>query len=179
MLDFLGIIILLLFFIRGYMKGVIVAVFSLLSILLGIICSLKLSGMLASYLLEKGWVNSGWAQAVSYAILFTVVLLVVRLIAKAIKSSMQLVMLGWADGFIGGLLYAFTAAVIWSSALWVGDKMHLINESTKLQSKTYEYFIVLAPWVVAHIGVLLPFAKDAFSELGYFFDKVNSHVPAP
>lgn len=176
MLDFTGIILVLIFFIRGYMKGIIVAVFSCVSIALGIICSLKLSGLLAQYLLEKGWVNAGWAQIISYAILFTTVMLLVRWVAAALKSSLKLVMLGWADGVFGGLLYAFTAALIWSAALWLGDQMHLISDETKTASRTYEYFIKLAPWVYAHVGAVIPFAKDVFTELELLFEKLNEHV---
>lgn len=176
MLDFTGIILILIFFIRGYMKGIIVAVFYFISILLGIICSLKMSGLLAAYLLEKGWVNGGWAQIISYAILFTAIMLLVRWVAAALKSSLRLVMLGWADGVFGGLLYAFTAALIWSSLLWLGDKVHLISPEAKLSSKTYEYFIGLAPWVYERVGLLLPFAKNVFAELELFFEKLNEHV---
>lgn len=39
-LDVIGIILIVLFFIRGYMKGLIVALFSVLAILLGIVCVL-------------------------------------------------------------------------------------------------------------------------------------------
>ncbi len=129
--------------------------------------------MLANYLLEKGWVSSGWAQLISYAIIFTAVLLFIRMLAKFIKSAMNVVMLGWADGFVGGLLYAFGAALIWSSLLWIGDRMHLISAEAKSNSKTYEYFIVLAPWVYAHLGVAIPFAKNVFNELSSFFEKID------
>jgi len=177
MLDFIGILLLLVFFIRGYMKGIIVAVFSCVAILLGIICSLKLSGLLAAYLLEKGWAGSGWAQLISYVLLFTAVMLIVRWVASALKSSLRLVMLGWADGVFGGLLYAFMAVLIWSSLLWLGDQLHLISPETKLHSQTYSYFIGIAPWVYERVGLLLPFAKNVFTELELFFEKLNQVFP--
>jgi len=173
MLDFIGIILIIIFFIRGYMKGIIVAVFSVLAILLGVICSLKLSGRLANFLLEKGWVNSGWAQILSYAILFTTVMIVVRLLAKTFKSSLRLVMLGWADGLLGGVLYAFAAAICWSVALWLATQIHLLSPKSIADSKTYPYLISFAPKVFNWIGKLLPFAKGLFSELSAFFDKIH------
>lgn len=167
----------LLFFIRGYMKGIIVAVFAVLSILLGIICALKLSGVLASWLLELHLVNSGWGQLISYAILFIGVVLIVRLIARAIQSTLHLAMLGWLNGLIGGLLYAFLAAVVFSSVLWISNQMHLLSPETIAYSKTYVYIAPLAPWVFDHIGTLLPFAKNVFSDLQHFFDHVNQQLP--
>lgn len=176
-LDFIGITIIIIFFIQGYRKGMIVAVFSVLSILLGMLCALKLSGLLGTWLLEKGWVTSGWAQVLSYAILFIGVVILVRLLAKAIQSTLNLAMLGWLNGLVGGVLYAFAAAVVWSSLLWIGNQMQMMAPETIAASKTYKYLEPLAPWVYHHIGKLLPFAKDVFSDLHEFFDQVNVVIP--
>ena len=176
-LDFIGITIIIIFFIRGYMKGIIVAVFSVLAVLLGIICALKLSGWLAQWLLEKGWVTSGWGQLISYAILFIGVMLLVRLVANLITKTLQVAMLGWVNGIIGGLLYAFMGAVIWSSLLWIVNQMHLISPETIAYSKTYKYLEPLAPWVFEPIGKLMPFARDVFSNLEQFFNNVNHNLP--
>ena len=176
-IDFIGLTLVLIFFIRGYMKGIIVAVFSVIAILLGIICALKLSGWLANWLLDHNLVASGWAQLISYAILFFGVLLLVRLVAKALESIAQLAMLGWINGVIGGMLYGFMALVVWSSLLWIGNQMHFISPETKVYSKTYVYIEPLAPWVFNHIGRLLPFAKDVFGDLALFFGEVNQNLP--
>jgi membrane protein required for colicin V production len=176
-LDLIGIILILLFFIRGYMKGFIIAAFSLLAILLGIICALKLSHILAKYLFDKGIITSGWGQLISYIILFIGVVLIVRLIAKALETTAKAAMLGWVDKGIGGLLYAFLAAVVWSSILWISNQMHLISPETIAYSKTYKYLSPLAPWVFKHIGALLPFAKNVFGDLQHFFEHVNQKLP--
>lgn len=177
MLDFIGITIIIIFFIRGYMKGIIVAVFSVLAVILGIVCALQLSGILAEWLLAKGWVTSGWGQLISYAILFIGVMLLVRLIAKLITKTLQVAMLGWLNGIVGGLLYAFMGAVIWSSLLWITNQMHLISPETIASSKTYKYLEPLAPWVFDQVGKLLPFAKHVFENLERFFDNVNHNLP--
>ena len=101
-LDIIGVTLIIVFFIRGYMKGIIVAVFSVLAITLGIICSLKLSEKLASFLYEKGWVTSGWAQLVSYVLLFVAIVLIVRVVAKAIETSAKALMMGCINSGIGG-----------------------------------------------------------------------------
>jgi membrane protein required for colicin V production len=172
-LDLIGITLLIIFFIRGYMKGLIVAAFSVLAVLLGAICALKLSELFASWLKEEGIITSGWAQLLSYVILFVGVMLLVRLIGKAIESSLEAVMLGLANKIIGGLLYVGITAVVWSTLLWIGTKMMLISPETIASSKTYEYFEPIAPWTYDRMGQLLPFAKDVFSDLSEFFDGIN------
>lgn len=176
-LDIIGIILIILFFIRGYMKGLIVAAFSMLAILLGILCALKFSQMLSAWLLEKGYVSSGWVQIVSYVVLFIGVVLIVRLIAKLIEKAVEGMMLGMVNKLIGGLLYAFLGAVIWSSFLWIGYHMHIITPETIADSKTCSWLSKLAPWIFEQAGKLIPFVKDTFEKLEHFFDTVNQKPP--
>ena len=176
-LDVAGLIVILLFFIRGYMKGIIVAAFSVLAILLGIVCALKLSQTLAAWMLEHGYATSGWAPLISYVVLFTVIVLVVRLIAKMIQKAVEGMMLGAVNKIAGGALYAFLGTVLWSSALWIGSRMHMIPQETIDASKTYTVLSAVAPWFFGVAGHLLPFAKDTFSNLQHFFDTVNQKIP--
>jgi len=175
-LDITGIILILLFFIRGYMKGFVVAAFSVLAILLGILCALKLSQTFAAWMLAHGYISSGWAQIISYAILFIGVVLIVRLVAKLIEKALQGMMLGMVNKLIGGLLYAFLGAVLWSSCLWIGARMHLMAPETIAASKTYATLSALAPWFFDQAGKLLPFARDTFDKLDHFFDTVNQQT---
>jgi membrane protein required for colicin V production len=176
-LDVIGIAIIILFFIRGYMKGFIIAAFSVLAILLGIICSLKLSHKLADYLLCKGWVTSGWSQVISYVVLFIGVVLVVRAIANAIEAALKLAMLGMVNRLVGGILYLFLAAIVWSIFLWIFNQLHVIKPETIAASKTYSWFAPIAPWVFEHIGKVWPFAKNIFADLQHFFGNVNKTLP--
>lgn len=155
------------------MKGIIVAAFSVLAIVLGIICALKLSETLASYLLEKEYVSTGWAQLVSYSILFIGVVVLVRLVAKAIQASAEAVLLGWVNKSLGGLLYAFIAVMAWSTLLWLGDKMKLVQPETIAKSKTYEYVAPVSPWMADKVGIIWPMAQEVYGELETYFDKVN------
>lgn len=180
-LDVVGIILIVLFFIRGYLKGIIVAAFSVLAILLGILCALKFSQMLSAWMLEKGYVASGWVQLISYVVLFLGVFLLVRLLARLIQKSAEGMMLGFVNKLIGGLLYAFLGAVLWSSLLWIGGKLHIISPETIAASKTWPWLSQLAPWFFEQAGKVLPFVRDTFSKLEHFFDTVNQtpgHVGA-
>lgn len=176
MLDIIGIALIVLFFVRGYMKGIIVAAFSILAIILGIVCSLKLSERFATFLSDQHIITSGWCQLVSYIAIFIGIVFIVRLIAKAIESSLEMAMLGWVNRGIGGLLYAFMISVVWSTFLWIGTKMHIINETTIMSSKTYPYLSQLTPWLFQRIGKLWPMVTDIFHDLELFFGKVNTHV---
>lgn len=173
-LDAAGVIIILVFFIRGYMKGLILAAFSVIAILLGILCALKLSQSFASWLLANDYVSTPWAQVVSYIVLFIGVVLLVRLIGKMVEKAAEGLLLGTVNKLLGGLLYAFLGAVVWSSLLWIGGRAHIIPEKTMNESVTYASLSALAPWFFEVAGSLLPFVKDTFARLAHLFDTINA-----
>src|ERR1043166_7953936 len=125
-LDAIGIIIIILFFIRGYSRGFIVAIFSVIAILLGSICALKLSHVFAAWMLEKGYATSAWVMLIAYIVLFVGVVMLVRLVAKLIEKVAEGLMLGFINRLIGGGLYAFLGALVWSIFLWLAAHIQLI-----------------------------------------------------
>ena len=175
-LDVTGIIILILFFIRGYMRGIILAAFSVIAILLGALCALKLSQTFSAWLLAKGYITSGWAQVVSYVVLFVAVVLVVRLIANLIQKAIEGLMLGVVNKLIGGLLFAGLGLILWSSILWIGTRMHIITHETIVASRTYPWVSGIAPWFWDQAAKLIPFLKNTFAGLERFFDTVNKNA---
>src|SRR5690606_29217568 len=132
---------------------------------------------LSTYLRNEGIITSGWAPIVSYLILFIGIILLVNLVARAIEKLMQAVMLGWVNRSIGGILFAFLAAVLWSSLLWLGNQMRLFSEETLAASKTYWIFEHLAPWFFDMLGLLWPMASDVFADLQEFFTGMNDKLP--
>lgn len=176
-IDLIAITLAILLFLRGYSRGIIVAICSVLAVLLGITCALSLSARLSNFLLEKDWVSSSLAPIISYAILFLAVLWLVRLLAKLVDGFTSSIMLGWVNKSIGGLLYIALGMVLYSSVLWLCDAAHLIAPETIVKSQTYAYIAPMAPWVFAHIGQVIPFAKGTFNEMRHFFDGVNQQLP--
>ncbi|MBC7555024.1 MAG: CvpA family protein [Taibaiella sp.] len=178
-IDITGLIVLSLFFIRGYSKGLIVAAFSVIAILLGLLCALKLSQSFAAWLLLKGYTTTAWAPAISYVLLFTGVVLGVRLLGKLLQRVVEGVMLGMVNKLAGGVLYAFAGAVFFSSVLWISARMNMLSPELIATSKTYIFFSAIAPWFFSVAGTLLPFAKDVFNNLQHFFDVVAEKAAAP
>jgi len=173
-LDIITLVLLIVFFVRGFMKGIIVAAFSVISILLGLLVALKLSQAFASWLLAHDYVSSGWAQVIAYIVLFIGVVMLVRLIARMIEKAAEGLMLGTINKLLGALLYVFLGAVIWSSLLWLGASAQIIPAQTIAESRSYGMLSGLAPWFFGIAGHLLPFVQDTFANLSQFFDTVNA-----
>ncbi|MFA6150682.1 MAG: CvpA family protein [Chitinophagaceae bacterium] len=176
-IDIIALILLILLFVRGYKKGIIVALCSVIAVLLGLTCALALSAKLAVYMQDKGYASSAWAPILSYVILFIGVVWLVRLLAKLIDGFTSTILLGWVNKSIGGILYAALGMVIYSSLLWLANYAHLISPETIVASKTYKHLEPIAPWTFEHMGKVLPFAKDSFTDMREFFDGVNQKLP--
>jgi membrane protein required for colicin V production len=176
-LDIAGIALIVLLFIRGYRKGFIVAVFSMLAVLLGIVCALKLSHRLAEFLAVNNIITASWGLVVSYLVLFLGALWLVRLGADFIERTLKALALGFVNKLSGGILYAASGVILWSACIWLANQAHFFSPELLTYSRTYPYFVPIAPWAFDGIGTILPLAKDLFSDLERFFSGINHKLP--
>lgn|SRR5690606_22785791 len=178
MLDLITIILMLLFAIRGWTKGIMMAFFSIIAVLVAVFCCLKLSTDLSVWLLEKGWVTKQWVLPVTYVLLFLGIMAAVRMLGKAISSTLSFFALGWLNKLLGAIVYAAIAMIIWSSLLWLGDQIKIIPETTRNESRLYPYLMNLIPELSAWLGKLIPLLKDLFPAMEEYFDQTNSLLKA-
>lgn len=168
----LGIILLLAIF-KGWTKGLIVGLFSLLALILGAAAALKLSGTFALYMQgEVGHPSPLW-PVVAFVLIFLVVALLVRLIARALEKMLQLAMLGWFNRLCGVVLYAATYIVLFSIAIWLANQLYLISPSMKTDSRTYSWIAPIGPKAISWIGNLIPWFADIFHQLELFFQNIS------
>ena len=170
-LDIIGILFVVFYFIRGYSKGLIVSVFSMLSLLLGIVVAMSLSHPFSEWMISKDLLAPGRARLVAYIVLFVVVVVLVRVLANILQHTAKSLMLGGVNMFLGGFFYAFLGAVLWSIILWIGVRVHFISQSNIAASKTYGMVSNLAPWFFNSASKVLPFAADAYSNFDNFLRK--------
>jgi membrane protein required for colicin V production len=169
-IDVFYLICLVLFLYRGYKKGVIVALFAVVSIIIGIFCALKFSNLMAGWLFKDASKSSAWVPVLSYIVVFALTVWLVRWGAKAMDKMLNAVFLGWMNRLSGALLYGFLLTLIFSTFLWLINGVGMIEINTQNESHCYHFLIAFAPRIFSLIGNLLPFMKNAFHDLAAFFD---------
>ena len=97
LIDFTFAALLILAIIKGYQKGLILAAFSIIAFIIGLAAALKLSTAVAAYLKDSISVSAKWMPFIAFALVFFVVVILVRLGAKLIEKTFQGVMLGWLN----------------------------------------------------------------------------------
>lgn len=163
--------------IKGLRQGLIVALFSLLGWMIGLAAAMKLSAVTAVYLEQSLNISSRWTPALSFAAVFSIVMLLVRLGAGILQKTIELGMMGWTNRIGGIILYVLLYAIIFSIILFYAEQLKLINDETISSSRSYAVIKPLGPLVIDGIGTVIPVFKGMFAELKTFLKALPSVYP--
>ena len=177
LVDLLFCILILLAIWRGYRQGLILGLFSLLAVFVGLAAAIKLSVLAASYLERSGKISGPWLPVLSFFLVFILVLILVWLAAKAIESSIKLVMLGWLNRLGGILCFIILYTLTFSIFLFYAEKMKWVGDETINDSRLYSFIAPWGPRSIEWLGQLLPWFKDMFHQLEDFFEKLSHQLP--
>lgn len=172
----LGIIILIAIF-KGYQRGLIIGLFSLVSVIIGLAAAMKLSTVVAGYIGEAVNVSDEWLPVISFAIVFIVVVLLIRLGANAIERTVEVVMLGWLNKLGGIIFYVAIYTVVFSVLLFYAEQVNLVRPETIEKSISYSFVQPWGPRVINSVGSIVPLFRDMFAELELFFENVSKEIP--
>lgn len=173
LLDIIAVILLIVASFKGLRKGFVVAIFSFLAYVIGLAAALKLSALMARYIGDNIEISQRWLPFLAFFLVFIIVVLLVRLGAKAIESAMRVLLLGWLNRIGGVILYILIYFFIYSILLFYATQLHLLKTETIQASATYNFIEPLAPKLLNGLGAIIPFFKNLFGELLQFFDKVK------
>ncbi len=171
-LDLVLIIILILAIVKGYQRGLIVGVFSFVAIIIGLAAAMKLSTVVAGYIGQAIKVSDEWLPVISFAVVFILVVLLIRLGANMIQKTVEISMLGWVNRLGGILFYITIYGMVYSIVLFYAEQLKLLQPDTIEKSATYSYIQPLGPKVINGFGSVVPVFKGMFTELQSFFDGV-------
>lgn len=176
LIDFVLAVLLIIAIFKGYQKGLIIGVFSVIAFVVGLAAALKLSTVVAERLQDSVTVSAKWLPFIAFALVFLVVLLLVRLGAKLVEKTFQVALLGWVNRLGGILLYTALYLIILSIFLFYAEKLQLLQASAIESSQTYPFVQPWGPKVIDNFGSIVPFFKDMFTELGSFFSSLSDKI---
>ena len=176
LLDIIYAVLIVLAIIKGWQKGLIVGLFSLVAIIIGLAAAIKLSAVVANYIGRNVKISEQWLPVISFAVVFLVVVLLVRLGAKAIQKFAESIMLGLFNRIGGVLLYAAIYTIVFSVILFYAEQLRIVKPETKEKSVTYEFVQPWGPRAINAMGSVIPIFKDMFDDLQEFFGNVSKKV---
>lgn len=106
---------------RGFKKGFVIELFTLLALLVGIYAGIHFSDFMASILRENIGITSKYLPAISFTITFLLVGAGVYFAGKMIEKAIKVVALGMLNKFVGMLFGAIKMVFILSISVVILD----------------------------------------------------------
>ena len=160
---------------RGYQRGFIVSLLSLLAFWVAIVLAFMFLDWGVQFLDETIDGFSGLLPYMAFVLIFTVVAISISLVAKIVKKSIDLTPLGIFDNFAGSILGVLTWAFGISILIWLTGEFGVelpgnVGEDSILFSKIEP----LAPMVIDAFAEYVPFLKHLFESIG---ERLSPDIP--
>jgi membrane protein required for colicin V production len=178
LLDLIYAVIIILAVLQGYRRGLVVGLFSLVAVIIGLAAAMKLSIVAGNYIGKVIKISDEWLPIISFAVVFLLIVLLIRLGARAIEKTVEMAMLGWVNKIGGVVFYAALYTIIFSVLLFYAEQMKLLQPETINKSVTYSFIQPWGPKAINGLGSIVPVFKDLFGELEHFFDGIAKEISA-
>ena len=162
--------------IRGYQRGLIVAVFSLIAFIIGLAAAMKLSTVVAGYIGEAVKISDKWLPVISFLVVFLLVALLVRWGANVLQRTVEIAMLGWVNRLGGIIFYAALFITAFSVILFYAMQLKLLKPATISTSETWSFIQPWGPRAINGFAAVIPFFKDMFGQLESFFGNISDKI---
>ncbi len=123
----------------GFSRGIIKTVLYVLSLVFGFMAGIKFATPMTTFLKQTTGQDKPLMFLAGFFLSFAIVMILIRMFAKALESILQSANINIINQIMGGLLSALIMIFIYSYILWFADQSHLIDDTTRQESKTYVY----------------------------------------
>lgn len=156
-LDLIFLIPLLFALYRGFKKGLIHMIASLLALILGIVGAIKLRPVFAGLLDGLFTIDPGYVNIIAFVVAFVFIVLVVHLVAFLVDKLVKAVALNFVNRLLGMGFGVLVTAFVISMILWpvnqVNKEKQIIKPERINGSLLYEPLSAIAP-------ALFPYLKN-------------------
>lgn len=137
---------------RGFTKGFVIEIASLIAMVLGVYGAIHFSYFISNILN----LHSTYAPLISFAITFLLIVIVIFLFAKMLEKSINLLALGFlnklAGAVFGMLKIAFIISVLLIFINKLDSKISIIPEETRKESLLYPPISAFAPLIIPKLN---------------------------
>ena len=154
---------------KGYNRGLIVAVFSFVGLIVGLAAAIKFSAFVANWLGRNTHIGLGWLPVLSFLLVFIGVVVAIKLIAGILQKSVEFMFMGWINKMGGIILYAALFTMTFSVVLFYAVELKVLTTESISTSKCYGFVKPWASFVINGIGRVFPVFRGLFTQLEAYF----------
>jgi membrane protein required for colicin V production len=147
----------------GFKEGFLMELFSIIAIVLGVFGGFKLMGWAMIYLQDHFHADKEVLPYIAFIVVFMAIVIIVTLIGRMFKHSIDKSFLGSMDKAMGACLGIFKTAFLFSIIIWIADSLKYSPPGSWTNgSWLYPFTASLAPWFSSWLGGFIPFFKEIF-----------------
>ncbi|MCG8329960.1 MAG: CvpA family protein [Chitinophagales bacterium] len=159
-------------FYLGFTRGIIRTIFTIISVVFGLMMAFRF-GPDVTHLLERTLSDNALMFIAGFLITFVGTMFIIRLFARFLEGALESANINFINQGIGGMFLSGLLILLYSVLLWFGDRSHLINETAKEESQTYEYLEQFPQYVWEWGGQVRPILEDFWQHSIEFMDKLE------
>ena len=162
-LDILTGTILIIAILQGYRNGLIKAVISFFSLMIGLILAFQFAGWLANFLKEHTKIASHWLPFISFLVILVLVLIILKFISGVLQQTAEWLLLGWLNKVLGIVLYGFIYFTMLSAVIYFLKVLGVIQVAEMKDTYTYTYLQKWWPYCMGKAAIWIPSIKSSFT----------------
>ena len=159
-------------FYLGFTRGIIRTIFTIISVVFGLMMAFRF-GPDVTHLLERTLTDNALMFIAGFLITFVGTMFIIRLFARFLEGALESANINFINQGIGGMFLSGLLILLYSVLLWFGDRSHLINETAKEESQTYEYLEQFPQYVWEWGSQVRPILEDFWQHSIEFMDKLE------
>jgi membrane protein required for colicin V production len=150
---------------KGFKKGLLAAILTLLGYIIALIIAVILGDKLARFITELSGTSGYGITIVSFLILFIGVILIVSQLIFWLDKGLDIVMLGLFNKLGGVIFYvALYSLILMILFYWISYLPFFVKEYF-INSFSYELLHDKMPLMVSFLGILWPTLKAALADM--------------
>ena len=189
-LDIIIAIILFLFGFKGYRKGLIIEVVTLLAFAVGIYGAMHFSEFTGKHLQDFVEINPKYLDTIAFVLTFILLVVIVNMIGRAVTNLIKAMNLSFFNK-LGGFVFGAAKGVLLCSILVMVlhnfQLIGVVKPEVREQSKLYPYIEETVPYVYRGFDMVKDYAKEVLpndeeeteGELPQEEDSKESESPTP
>lgn len=165
LIDVPVILLLLLGLYKGYKRGLVVAVFSMVAIIAGLVIAFKTFEWVAVWLQTQTTLSGQWMSFVAFLMVLAIIMVVVHFLANLLQQTIELLWMGLLNKLLGMVLYVFLYVSIGAIIMYYAAKVHVLSNTVIQTSKCYPYIQKNVPILLHKAGMVIPFLEQSIHQL--------------
>ena len=172
-IDIIFAIVLLYGFYVGYSRGIIGTVFTVLSIVFGLMAAFKFAPAATRFLETAFNSNSPLMFLAGFILAFVGTMLLIRFLARGLEGILQTININFINQIAGGILLSAIMVLIYSVLLMFAERSHMITDDTRQRSMTYPYLQQFPDQMQGVYAYTKPIFLEFWDESVEFMDKME------